>query len=46
MFGPDKLVHLMLIELPVAEKALNGLVMELMDGSYELVKEISIFTNV
>jgi len=46
MFGPNKLVHLHLIELPVAEKVLNGLVMELMDGAYELVSEISTFTNV
>jgi malate/lactate dehydrogenase len=46
MFGPNKLVHLVLIELPFAEKAMNGLVMELMDGSYDLVSEISTFTNV
>ena len=46
MFGPNRAVHLMLIELPMAEKVLNGHVMELMDGAYENVSEISTFTNV
>jgi len=46
MFGPDKPVHLVLIELPAVEKAMQGLVMELMDGSYDLCAEISTFTNV
>jgi hypothetical protein len=37
MFGPYQKVILQLIELPVAEKVLKGLVMELNDGAYNLV---------
>lgn len=40
MFGPYQKVILQLIELPVAEKVLNGLVMELNDGAYHLVHKI------
>jgi malate dehydrogenase len=40
MFGPYQKVILQLIELPVAEKVLQGLVMELKDGAYNLVHEI------
>ena len=40
MFGPDQKVILQLIELPVAEKVLQGHVMELNDGAYTLVDEI------
>ena len=40
MFGPYQKVILQLIELPQAEKVLQGLVMELNDGAYNLVHEI------
>lgn len=40
MFGPYQKVILQLIELPVAEKVLNGLVMELNDGAYHIVHKI------
>ncbi len=40
MFGPYQKVILQLIELPAAEKVLQGLVMELKDGAYTLVHEI------
>jgi malate dehydrogenase len=45
MFGPNKMIHLHLIELPHAMKVLDGLVMELIDGAYDLVSEISTFDN-
>ena len=37
MFGPYQKVILQLIELPAAEKVLQGLIMELKDGAYNLV---------
>ena len=40
MFGPYQKVILQLIELPAAEKVLQGLVMELKDGAYSCVQEI------
>lgn len=40
MFGPYQKVILQLIELPNAEKVLNGLVMELNDGAYTCVQQI------
>ena len=40
MFGPDQPVILALIELPVAEQALQGNIMELRDGAYPLVAGI------
>ena len=40
MFGPYQKVILHVIELPVAEKYLNGLIMELNDSAYKLVAEI------
>jgi len=40
MFGPYQKVILQLIELPQAEKVLQGLVMELNDGAYDIVHEI------
>lgn len=40
MFGPSQRVILHLIELPFAQKALDGLVMELQDGAFELLEEI------
>jgi len=40
MFGPYQKVILQLLELPAAEKVLNGLVMELNDGAYDCVQEI------
>jgi malate dehydrogenase len=40
MFGANQQVILQLLELPFAEEALKGLVMELKDGAYEAVHEI------
>lgn len=40
MFGPYQKVILQLIELPMAEKVLKGVVMELNDGAYPLVHQI------
>ena len=40
MFGPQQRVILHLIELPFAQKALDGLVMELQDGAFELLEDI------
>jgi len=40
MFGPYQKVILQLIELPAAEKALNGVIMELKDGAYPCVHSI------
>jgi len=40
MFGPYQRVILQLLELPAAEKVLNGLVMELKDGAYDCVADI------
>jgi len=45
MFGPYQKVILQLIELPAAEKVLNGLVMELNDGAYNLVHKIIATTD-
>lgn len=36
-FGDDQPVILHLLEVPVAEKALGGIVMELTDGAYPLL---------
>jgi malate dehydrogenase len=41
MFGPDQTVHLQLIEIPPALQALNGVVMELQDCAFPLLKGIS-----
>ena len=40
MFGPYQKVILQLLEIPPAEKVLQGLVMELNDGAYECLHEI------
>lgn len=40
MFGPYQKVILQLVELPMAEKALAGMIMEIKDGAYPLVHEI------
>lgn len=40
MFGPYQKVILQLLELPVAEKALTGMIMEIKDGAYPVVAEI------
>jgi malate dehydrogenase len=40
MFGPDQTVHLHLIEIPPALPALNGVVMELQDCAFPLLKGI------
>jgi len=45
MFGPYQKVILQLLELPVAEDALKGLVMELNDGAFPLVAGIVATTN-
>ena len=45
MFGHGQSVILQLIELPVAEKYLNGLVLELQDGAYPLVDKIVATTD-
>jgi malate dehydrogenase len=38
MFGPDQPVELRLIEIPQALEALNGVVMELQDGAFPLLR--------
>lgn len=40
MFGPYQKVILQLLELPMAEKVLQGLVMELKDGAYSCIADI------
>merc|ERR1712083_539282 len=40
MFGPYQKVILQLLELPQAEKVLQGLVMELKDGAYTCIEDI------
>lgn len=46
MFGPHQKVILHLIELPFAQKALDGLVMELNDGAYDLLEDIVATTDI
>lgn len=46
MFGPSQRVILHLIELPFAQKALDGLVMELKDGAYVLLEDIVATTDI
>jgi malate dehydrogenase len=41
MFGPDQTVHLQLIEIPPALPSLNGVVMELQDCAFPLLKGIT-----
>jgi malate dehydrogenase len=41
MFGPQQPVILNLIELPYAEKALTGLIMELNDSAYQNLAKIN-----
>jgi malate dehydrogenase len=41
MFGPEQTVHLQLIEIPPALPALNGVVMELQDCAFPLLKGIT-----
>ncbi|MBF0483755.1 MAG: malate dehydrogenase [Candidatus Omnitrophica bacterium] len=45
MFGPDTDLDLGLLELPVALNALNGVVMELEDCAFPLLKNISVATD-
>ncbi|MDA0324739.1 MAG: malate dehydrogenase, partial [Verrucomicrobia bacterium] len=45
LFGPDQRVRLQLLEVPPAEKALQGVVMELRDGACPLVEEIVATTD-
>jgi malate dehydrogenase len=40
MFGPDQSVALNLVEIPQAEKALEGVIMELNDCAFPLLKDI------
>jgi malate dehydrogenase len=40
MFGPDQPVALNLVEIPQAEKALEGVIMELNDCAFPLLKDI------
>ena len=40
IFGPDQPVILQLLELPVAQQALEGVKMELQDAAYPLVHDI------
>ncbi len=41
MFGPEQTVHLQLIEIPPALQALDGVVMELQDCAFPLLKGIT-----
>jgi len=41
MFGPNQPVDLTLLEIPQAEKALNGVLMELKDSSLPLISKLS-----
>lgn len=45
MFGPYQKVILQLVELPVAENVLKGLVMELADGAYSCIADIIACTD-
>ena len=45
VFGPDQRVRLQLLEVPAAENALQGVVMELRDGACPLVDEIVATTD-
>ena len=45
MFGPCRNIILQLIELPQAEKVLEGLVMEIKDGAYTCVEDIIATTD-
>ena len=40
LFGPEQRVRLQLLEVPQAENALKGVVMELLDGACPLVEEV------
>jgi malate dehydrogenase len=40
MFGPDQPVALNLVEIPQAESALEGVIMELNDCAFPLLKDI------
>jgi len=45
MFGPYQKVVLQLLELPFAEGALKGLVLELKDGAFPLIADIIATTD-
>ena len=45
LFGPNQKVRLQLLEVPAAENALQGVVMELRDGACPLVEEIVATTD-
>jgi malate/lactate dehydrogenase len=40
MFGPNQPIDLTLLEVPQAEQALKGVMMELKDGAYPLLRKI------
>ncbi|MCB9743606.1 MAG: malate dehydrogenase [Alphaproteobacteria bacterium] len=44
-YGPDQPIKLQLVEIPPGMKALEGVVMELLDGAFPLVHSIDIFDN-
>ena len=45
LFGPEQKVRLQLLEVPPAENALRGVVMELRDGACPLVEDIVATTD-
>jgi malate dehydrogenase len=45
MLGPDQPINLRLLEIPVAEKAVAGVAMELTDGCFPLIGEITPTTD-
>ena len=46
MFGPNQPVNVTLLEIPVAEKALQGVIMELNDCALPLIRELKGTTDI
>jgi malate dehydrogenase len=46
LFGPDQPVILHLLDIPLCQEALNGVVMELQDCAFPLLKQVIATTNV
>lgn len=46
MFGPHQTIALHLLDIPPMAEALKGVEMEIVDGSFPLVKEVVVSTNV
>ncbi|MCB9760914.1 MAG: malate dehydrogenase [Alphaproteobacteria bacterium] len=44
-YGPDQPIRLQLVEIPPGMKALEGVVMELLDGAFPLLHAIDIYDN-